>query len=102
MITNLYWLRVAINICGSREELAKRAHIKKGRITEWLNGTRKISLLNAVKIEIAVSGKVKRLHLVTILDSKVRRYLEAEQIIIKQTKPKLTLEEQVCATDERV
>jgi DNA-binding transcriptional regulator YdaS (Cro superfamily) len=95
LITNLYWLRVAIQICGSREELAKRAHIKKGRITEWLNQTRKISLLYAIKIEMAVEGKVNRLDLVTVLDSKVRRYLQAEQEKIQLAKPKLSLTEQV-------
>ncbi len=95
MITNLYWLRVAIHICGSRKELARRARIKKGRITEWLNGSRQISLLNAIKIEMAVGGQVKRLQLVSRLDATVRRYLEAEQIIIKQARPKLTLEGQV-------
>ena len=34
---NLYWLRIAIRICGNRGKLAERAHIKEGRITEWLN-----------------------------------------------------------------
>lgn len=78
MSTHLNWLRVAIHIRGSRKELAKRARIKKGRITEWLNETRKINLENAFKIEMATEGKVRGLDLVTYLDPQLKAYLSAQ------------------------
>lgn len=95
LITNLYWLRVAIHLCGSREKLAKRARIKKGRITEWLNETRKISLIQAIKIEKATDGRVNCLELVTSLDPELRKYLEIEWKTLKMAKPKWGLKEQV-------
>ena len=76
-----YWLQVAINLCGSRKELAHRMGVKRGRITAWLNHTKGISLENAIKIEKAVEGKVHRLQLVPHLDRKVKQQLQAEKPI---------------------
>ena len=86
-----YWLQVAINLCGSRKELARRIGVKRGRITAWLNHTKGISLENAIKIEKAVEGRVHRLQLVPYLDRKIKQQLQSE----KQMNPPRTLEDKI-------
>lgn len=94
-MTNLYWLRIAIRICCGRKQLAELCGLDPGRITEWLNETRKISLKNAMKIEYATGGKVTRDQLVSELDKKFKNKLKSEVDIIQRNKPPITFKERV-------
>lgn len=94
-MTNLYWLRIAIHICCGRRQLAELCGLDPGRITEWLNETRKISLKNAMKIEYATQGKVTRDQLVSELDKKFKNKLRTEVDIIQSNKPPITFKERV-------
>ena len=94
-MTNLYWLRIAIHICGGRKQLAKLCGFDPGRITEWLNETRKISLKNAIKIEYATQGKVTRDQLISESDKKFKNKLKTEVALIHGCKPRITFKEQV-------
>ena len=94
-MTNLYWLRISIRICGGRKQLAELCCFDPGRITEWLNETRKISLKNAIKIEYATHGKVTRDRLVSESDKKFKNKLKTEVEIIQRSKPPVTFKERV-------
>lgn len=94
-MNNLYFLRVAIKICGGRRQLAASAGFKEDRISEWLNETRKISLKNAIKIEEATHGQVTRAQLVSDTDKKFKHKLKTEVQIIQQSRPPLTFKDRV-------
>lgn len=93
--TNLHWLRVAIHMCGGRRSLAEQCGIKVGRITEWLNETRGITLENAIKIEYAVNSKVNRFQLVSSVDTKIKKQLINEFESLQNRNPTLTFLEKV-------
>jgi DNA-binding transcriptional regulator YdaS (Cro superfamily) len=75
------YLRKAIGYCGGRQkDLAKRIKVKPGKISYMLNYARKIKMEDAVKIELAVNGKIQWHHFMESEYQKVRRDWE-EKII---------------------
>jgi DNA-binding transcriptional regulator YdaS (Cro superfamily) len=71
-----YWIFRAIAICGSQKELARRMGVKPEKISYLLNRAKKISLEDALKIEVATGGKVTRYHLMGRINIKVKHQLE--------------------------
>lgn len=94
-MTNIHWLWVAIHLCGGRPKLAKQCKIGEGRITAWLNETRKITLKNAIKIEKATNGQVTRDQLVSDRDKTFINDLKSEVDIIQRSQPLLTFKQRV-------
>jgi DNA-binding transcriptional regulator YdaS (Cro superfamily) len=89
------WLRVAIKICGSRGELARRIGVREAVITYWLNHGKEITLEYAIKIEKATQGIVSRLYLVPHLDKQSKNQIKAEMEAAKNQQPALTFKEKV-------
>ncbi len=94
-MTNIYFLWVAIKICKSRNRLAELTGIDVDRISEWLSGSRAITLKNAMKIEKATNWRVTRDQLVSDRDRAYIATLKAEVEILKRSQPPLTFIQQV-------
>ena len=94
-MTNIYFLWVAIKICGSRNRLSELTGIDVDRISEWLSGSRAITLKNAMKIEKVTNWRVTRDQLVSDRDKAYIATLKAEVEILKRSQPPLSFIQQV-------
>ncbi|MEF2147761.1 transcriptional regulator [Aquilutibacter rugosus] len=56
-------IQTAIEICGSRAELANRLGLTASAVSQWANGTRPVPPVQCIPIEEATSGKVTRYQL---------------------------------------
>ena len=52
-------IKKAVNILGSRHNLASAINISYQTVSDWINGRKTPSPENCIKVEKATSGKVK-------------------------------------------
>lgn len=82
-MTNLNWLRAAIQICRFLDELADHACIKKKKVINLANQDRETILIFAVNSKVMVDLEVNRIDGVKKTKDKAKPYLKVEQLNIK-------------------